>query len=183
MKDAYKQGCVTTSLGVLCVDWMPTRMEVPDEVRRELASLAPHVRAHGPLELERLPTVKFHGPPCYIENAPFDTSLIVDTSTPRIGVPFGLTIDIENKTALHQVLKLNVDGKDKSEKTKSSVLLEGIVNHQMRLSPFEKRSMSYTAVALKAGKVILPAVSISSDRYQAWVINDAKANRSLFVVP
>jgi len=185
MKDSYRQESASTTLGVVCVDWVPIPIHIQDDARSDMTNCGLHVKTHGPLELQSIATSRFRGPPCYIESSPFVTSCSVGVGSATMGVPFDLVIDIENKTALHQLLKINVGDKsgEKGRSASPSVLLSGVVGNQMRLAPFEKQSASFTAIALKSGKVVLPAISVSSERYKSWVINDSKSNRSIFVTP
>jgi hypothetical protein len=176
MLKGYKKGSVSHHLGVVCVDWSPIAIALPTEVFSTRA-----LRAHGPLVLDSTATIKFRGPPCYVESAPFEAVMMVNPVSPRVTFPFELSYRITNKTNNHQKLLVSVT--ERTDGDVDALIVAGILNCEIWLSPFETQSLTYTAIATKAGKTALPAISIACERYKTWVINDGSSNRDLFVLP
>lgn len=174
MKEGHKMGNISTHMGVVCVDWAPKPLPVPPA-----AAEAVSVKDHGPLSLKELSTIKFRGPFCYMENAPFATSVSIEPSAPRVGTPFEVLYRVMNKTGLHQVLEVALQD---TTATNSSVLIAGSVKGELRLSPQATQLLSYTAIATKAGKVMVPSVTISSNRYNTWLVNGTEPSE-LYVMP
>jgi hypothetical protein len=184
VKDQYIKGSVSTRLGVIWVDWYPVSVPLPEDIpQSDIESL----NSHGPLRLSEPPTLKFRGPPCYIEDAPFETVLESLPPSPRVAIPFEMSYRISNKTGMQQKLSILMsDQSDDRERSNVSegVLVSGLVNGDIILSPFESQTLSYTALATKAGKTTMPALSISSDRYKTWLVKDKhEGSREIFVLP
>ena len=185
MNEGYKRGSATKPLGVLCVDWQSVAFDAPDDAATVLPS---GHRQHGPLVLLDTPTATFLGPTCYVESSPFLASVSTVPSRPSARAAFQIRIDIANKTAVHQSLTLHVTDRNTSKKGSTgapadSVFVSGFVGGQLKLSPREKKTVVLTAMALKAGKVVLPCVTVSSQRYKSWVINEMQEDRALFIEP
>ena len=176
MLKGYKKGSVSHHLGVVCVDWSPIAIALPTEVCSTRA-----LRAHGPLVLDSTATIKFRGPSCYVESAPFEAVMEIHPVSPRVTSPFELSYRITNKTNNHQKLLVSVT--DPTDGDADALIVAGIVSCELCLSPFETQTLTYTAIATKAGKTALPAISVACDRYKTWVINDGSSNRDLFVLP
>mmetsp|Transcript_38530 Transcript_38530/g.44016 ORF Transcript_38530/g.44016 Transcript_38530/m.44016 type:complete len:95 (-) Transcript_38530:58-342(-) len=71
-----------------------------------------------------------------------------------------------------------------SKESNESFLISGHVHKRTSLGPYESHSFSYTAVPMKVGAVDLPAISISSKRYETWVVHEqAMERRSIYVCP
>ena len=182
MKSDYLKGSVSSSVGVITVEWQPTQLKYLDGVVAN-GTLNP-MTAHGPLVLQTPCTCRFMGPPCYVENAPFETSVEGKPAVPRTAVPFEVVYYIKNKTTVQQKLKVVMDDSVEANGEGSNFLITGLINGEICLEPLETRVLSYTALPLKAGPVWLPKLSVSSDRYKTWVIReDSKSDRSLIVLP
>jgi len=169
-----KTSPVSTNMGVLCVDWSPSPLPVPKAATHSSLD----VKHHGPLALMDQSTIKFRGPACYIESAPFSTSISVEPSTPSVGTPFEVLYRIMNLTNIHQQLSVVL----KEVKDEPDILVAGSIKGELRLSPQATHLLSYTAVATKAGKVVFPSVSIVSDRYKTWLVQGAELSE-LYVLP
>lgn len=165
---------VRTSLGVIAVDWAPIKLpSVYDNV-------------HGPLPLLNPSTIKFLGPSCYIEKAPFEAKLMSFPASPKVAVPFEVKYCIKNQTPYHQKLSLFMSEAPPGDSVDVSdtVLVSGFVNGEVQLAPSESRVLCYSALAMRAGKTPMPALSVSSLRYKSWVINDGQDKpRHFFVLP
>jgi hypothetical protein len=70
--------------------------------------------------------------------------------------------------------KFMSDQSDEWERSNVSegFLVSGQDNGDIIVSPFESQTLSYTALAMKAGKTNMSALSISSDRYKMWLVKD-----------
>ena len=181
LTSSYMKGSVSTSLGVISVDWLPSSLDLPEEVAT--AGKTDLATGHGPLRLAAVPCCRFMGPPCYIENAPFETSMQKMPSYLRVAVPFDVTYYIKNKTTRDQKLKVLLDDAAPSDES-HGFLISGFINGEISVGPLETYSLSYTALATRTGKIPMPPVCVSSDRFKTWVIHEASSvRRSLFVLP
>jgi hypothetical protein len=182
MKSNYLKGSVSAPLGVISVDWSPTPLALPKDV--SLEGIDGKLTAHGPLPLQKPTTCRFMGPPCYIENAPFETTIESFPALPQVAVPFEVSFRIKNKTALDQKLRIILDHSEADQTDESNgIMISGLVNGEISLSPNESHILSYTVLATRVGKVLMPKISVASDRYKTWVLREASARRSLFVLP
>ena len=187
MKATYLKGSVSTRLGVIWVDWYPVSIPLPVDISHGAADLK-RLDSHGPLRLAEPTTLKFRGPPCYIENAPFETVLESLPASPRVATPFEMSYRISNKTAMQQKVSVLMSDLSSDERERGNVsegvLVSGLIHGEITLAPFETQTLSYTALATKAGKTTMPALSISSDRYKTWLIKDQQqGSREIFVMP
>jgi hypothetical protein len=182
MKSAYLKGSVSSSLGVISVEWVPSVLKLPEEVTS--AGFAESITGHGPLRLMTASTCRFMGPPCYIENAPFEASMEGLPSSLRVAVPFDITYHIKNKTSRDQKLKVHLDDSEPANDSSHGFLISGLVNGEISLGPFEAHTLSYTALATRTGKISMPRVCVSSERFNSWIIQESSSTRrSLFVLP
>jgi hypothetical protein len=182
MKNDYLKGSVSTSLGVVSVDWIPTPLELPKEVTA--GGSIDSVDAHGPLSLTTPCTCRFMGPPCYIENAPFETIVEGLPSSPRVAVPFDVTYRIKNKTSIDQKLKVFLKNSAPESQDSDGFLVSGLVNGEVSLGPLESHTLSYIILATRTGTIPMPNLCISSDRYNTWIVDDSTSRRrSVFVLP
>jgi hypothetical protein len=182
MKTDYLKGSVSTSLGVISVDWIPTPLELPKEVTA--GGSIDSVGAHGPLSLTTPCTCRFMGPPCYIENAPFETMVDGLSSSPRVAVPFDVTYRIKNKTSIDQKLKVFLNNSAAESEDSDGFLVSGLVNGEVSLGPLESHTLSYTMLATRTGAIPMPKFCISSDRYNTRIVGDsASSRRAVFVLP
>lgn len=183
MKSAYLKGSVSSSLGVVSVDWIPSTLKLPEEIT--LAGLEDSVAAHGPLQLTSPSTCRFMGPPCYIENAPFEATVEGLPASLRVAEPFDVVYHIKNKTSFDQKLLVQLDDSEPAGNDSSQgFLISGVVNGAISLGPFETHTLSYTALATRTGQITMPRVGVSSDRYKTWLIQEASiSRRSIFILP
>lgn len=188
IKDQYVKGSVSTRLGVIWVDWYPVSIALPEGMEEDVGSDMERLNAHGPLRLSEPSTLKFRGPPCYIEDAPFETVLESLPPSPRVATPFEMSYRISNKTGMQQKLSILMSDQSTDERERGhiseGVLVSGLINGSITLAPFESQTLSYTALATKAGKTTMPALAISSDRYKTWLVKDRQeGSREIFVLP
>jgi hypothetical protein len=182
MKSNYLKGSVSASLGLVSVDWLPTTLKLPEEVTDN--GYADSITTHGPLRLMTPSTCRFMGPPCYIENAPFEAAMDGLPESLRVATPFDVTYQIKNKTSLDQKLRVILNDAEPASDESHGFLVSGLVNGEISVGPFETHTLSYTALATRAGKIWMPQVCVSSDRYKTWIIKESQGSkRSLFVVP
>jgi hypothetical protein len=184
LKDGFKKGGVTAPFGALSVDWLPSPIALPEEVPQGSIGLG-GIETHGPLVLGSPSTVSVVGPNCYIENTPFEAKLQSVPSAPKVAVPFKLSYQIKNKTSLHQTLSVNMtDAFFGGDAQSDGLLISGLVDGELCLAPDEEQILSYTVLGLRAGKIALPSLQISSGRYKSWVIHEGRAlNRPLYIFP
>jgi len=176
-KEPKKDG-VSSSLGAVLVDWRPSTISLPIEAQADGAVFG-SIRSHGPLALESPSTVRFPGPSCYVENAPFEAELKTSSSAPSVAVPFELNYRIKNKTSLHQKVTVNM-----STEAEAELLVSGMIDGELTFAPLETLTLSYTVLATRAGKLGLPTLSIASVRYKSWVISKKAADVCpLYVFP
>ena len=165
MESAYLKGSVTTTLGIISVYWHPLPLNLPAEVDLKASDFA---SVHGPLQLSESSVCCFNGPPCYIENAPFDVTLKQIPDMIQVAVPFELSYIITNKTALNQEVHLQVKDADSLNDT---FLMAGLINEEVSIAPFECFSFSIMVVPLKIGQVTVPRIMASSRRYSTWILD------------
>jgi hypothetical protein len=186
MQTAYLKGSVTSTLGELLVYWRPPSMNVPEDAEVYDAN-SNLIHAHGPLALPSPSLCRFEGPPCYIENSPFEAYAEQMPDTIRLSEPFDVAFSIVNKTPLDQHLDIRISSADKLSdgisKEYGGFLVSGLMNGSVNLGPFEKHTFSFTVVPTQVGEVALPQVSVASTRYKTWVIHEASAKRFVFVIP
>lgn len=176
-----KKRSATFPLGNIAIDWLPKQIALPDEAK---AALGPEVEAHGPLVLASPIPMKFRGPLCYIEKAPFKTLFQCQPPVPKVAVPFHVNYSITNKTDTHQKLAVALNGQPGSGQKSQDILICGLLGGDLRLAPHETKMLSYTAIATRPGMTNLPAVSISSARFNAWVVHEGGENaRPLCILP
>lgn len=172
LRDEHKQNAVSTNMGVLCVDWAPKPLSV-----LPAAQAIASIQYHGPLPLNEKSTMMFRGPACYVECAPFETSVAVYPSAPLVGSPFEVVFSIVNKTFVHQQVSVSLQDPGNVD-----VLVAGYVNGELQLSPQATQLLSYTVIATKVGKISVPSISIASSRYQTWLVRSSGSS-DLFVLP
>ena len=173
LKDGHTDGTTSTNLGVFCVDWAPKPLLVPPAAKSIV-----NIEYHGPLPLDEKSTMAFRGPKCHIERAPFETSVVIYPSAPRVGTPFDVVFSIVNKTLVHQLVSVSLQ----DTPGKADLLVAGFVNGDLRLSPQATQLLSYTVIATKSGEVSVPPISIASSRYKTWLVRSSVSS-DLFVLP
>lgn len=179
--DGNYQGSTTTSLGMLAVSWRPSPLEAPEEVK--LNGSFAMSSCHGPLTLKEPCMSRFMAPTCFIEKAPFHTTIDNIPKSVQLAAPFYINYHIKNKTSLDQKIKVSL--KEMDEKSKSSgLLLSGLITGEISLGPFETHTLLYTALPIRVGEIPFPQVCVASDRYNSWLIQETDgARRTLFVTP
>jgi len=183
----------TTSLGVISIHWNPIAIPL---------STSKTNMNHGPLPSVSPCNIKFLAPQVRVEYAPFEAKLSTfPYSPPNVSTPFHITYSIKNKTPLHQKLSvtmselpINTTATDNTggatsptsiiEKVKSDgILLSGYINGEVTLSPHETKTFEYCILAIRAGSIMLPTLSVASLRYKSWVVYDAANPRNLYILP
>jgi len=189
IRQGFRSGNAETNLGIVCVDWSPTATSIPpeasDAINNSVNPPIARVKFHGPLSLSAPSVMKFRGPHCYIETAPFSTKVQISPPSPKIGTPIEISISISNNTGANQTIALSVSEKDEDGKDHVSdgVLFSGMMNGEVRLSPRESAKVVYTAVAWKVGRLSLPLISVSSLRYKTWIVKGDDSPLDIFVTP
>jgi len=179
------------NLGVISVLWKPVPLSLSNEVTQidqgSTDNIAPQSTLHGPLVLSEPLTLKFFGPACQIERVPFEAVLTSFPYSPRVAQPFEVKYSIVNKTCLQQKLTVamsdsngTIQGPDHSA---NGVLVSGLVSGEFSLAPFESTTLGYSALATKAGKTLLPSLTVASNRYHSWVIHDGPSPHHFLVLP
>jgi hypothetical protein len=186
-------------------------LSIPDKVKTDFMNRAKGMKDafytdvlsnffHGPLPSEDTLSVQFGGPTCLLERSPFEAILVEFPSSPRVNIPFDIMYCIANKTSVHQKLTVSMSdvgvvdqeaGSDVNtgvsiDTNDGGVLVSGMVSGELHLAPFESRTLDYTALATRAGKIPVPALLVSSVRHRSWVIRDARTQsdeRYFFVLP
>lgn len=185
LKEEYHLVSAASSLGTILVDWRPSSLQLPSEGDPVFRNHG--IDAHGPLALDMPSTIRFTGPRCYVEHAPFEATPVNIPSSLTVATPFKVQYCVTNKTSLHQLMRIEVrefrSSSDSTSSTASGFLLSGCTSGNLSLGPYEQQTVSFTAVATRPGEWTLPALQVSSDRYQSWVINDGSSWKRLFVFP
>lgn len=182
MKRGYKKGGISSNLGCIQVEWRPFKLDLPANLPTVIPALG-SIQAHGPLVLSSPSFVRFKGPLCYVENAPFEAELEQISTKLAVGVPFEIYYSLRNNTDVHQTVSISmqVPSAGMQQAHTSNVLVAGTTRGQLSLGPLEGQTVSFTVVATKPGYVEMPALHIASDRHQTWVVQDK--GRRPFVFP
>jgi len=175
IRSNYLKGSISASLGVLSVEWSPHPIMAPADAKDLV------LQKHGPLPLSIPSICLVRGPPCYIENAPFEihTERLVNQ---RIGTPFTLAYEIRNKTAMDQKLKVFL--KESDDEDSLCFMVAGFVDGDVSLGPYERVTLAYTAIATLVGFHTVPPIAVLSERYQTWLVHEStEPCRKIFVMP
>ena len=182
--DAIRSASAT--LGSILVDWRPSVLELPLEhfgVKDKLGVC----KSHGPLALETPSTIRFTGPNCYIERAPFKAETLDLPPHVAVATPFDVQYSILNTTQSHQSVTIQILDEsapnDASSANTTGLMLSGCMKGQLSLGPLEKHTLSYQAIAFRPGEVRLPILRVSSDRYKSWIINERSTGKRIYVLP
>ena len=168
------QSEITTDLGSLSVKWEPLPLRLTPH-NSLLKSTTTYSEIHGSLPISVIQA--FPGPTAIIRKTPFRVSLDLFPVSTRLSAPFEVRYAVSNLSKLHQQLIISV-------KTTSSLLFSGIEQGSVHLGPNETTHFGYTAIPLKAGKIMLPRLNVASARHNTWVIYDNDLRkRSVFVMP
>ena len=179
----YREESLTAPIGTVSIHWKPSPIVFSEEV--SFVNKDSFAGSHGPLQLARPAVCQFSGPLCHIESAPFE---VIPENLPdsiKVAAPFDVAYRIRNKTPIDQELAMKLQDSPSllDESSEDGLMIGGIVNKTTSLGPFESRSFSYTTVPMRAGKVHLPSISISSNRYKTWIIRESLERRSIYVLP
>lgn len=169
---------ISTFLGKLQIDWKPALLHLP--IKDTKLSFCDLGYLHGPLPSRS--SVSFHGPRCNIESVPFDASLLSFPSNPKVATPFEVVYRVRNKTSLNQKLNFHMN-ETFVENQGDGILVSGMVTGEIMLGPSESKEFGYSALAIRSGKSLMPALTLDSVRYQSSVINETKKPRYCFVLP
>ena len=180
-KAAKQATKVRGPLGAVQVDWLPFPLQLPSEAA--VTSSLRYANSHGPLRLEKPSAIRFPGPNCEVHKAPFRAQLAVMPPAPSVASPFQVNYSIENMTALHQTLNLEMSD-PMNNGGDSGLLIAGLINGVLQLGPKEKQTVSYTVMATRPGRAQLPRLSVASNRYNTWVIHESAGNQyPLYIFP
>ena len=175
IKSNYLKGSVSASLGALSVKWSPHSMISPQDAIDSFPM-------HGPLRLDNPSECRLLGPPCYIENAPFETSIVGIPNHLQVATPFVIAYQIKNKTSVDQKLKIST--KDCNEDEPLCFMVAGLVDGEISLGPYEKITLSYAAVATVPGMHSVLPICVMSERYKTWLVQESKvSSQRVFVSP
>jgi hypothetical protein len=161
------------------MDWSPVPLQHADEIHFQ--SEDEYRGIHGPLPMKQLKLVRQKGPLCYVEVTPFEASFETIPSMPKVGNPFEVRYKISNKTSLHQKLRVLMNDSD-TIVSSNNMLVSGIINGEITLGPLEKKTLSYSLLVTKVGKISIPTFDVSSVRYNTWVVHGSSMDK-VFVSP
>ena len=183
MASDYLKGSVSAPLGILSIAWAPCPVALPDEVKD--IGYSASITKHGPLEMDFPIICRFMGPPCYIENAPFETKMDKLPDFLEVATPFDITYYIKNKTPLEQKLNISLTEMEHGVNEHShGFMVAGLATGEISLGPFESHRLAYTAVATRTGAIQAPKLRVSSLRYNTWLIHESNGEiQTLFVAP
>lgn len=180
ISDHCQNDFISARLGVVTVEWSPVSLKKPDTTPTP-RTIDEYSEVHGPLVLKSVQSLKFHCPSCHVEKTPFDASLKTIPEIPKVGNPFEVRYLISNQTNLHQRLRVMMNDSDSTDPS-NSMLISGVINGEIILGPLEKKILSYSMLVTKVGKTSIPALDVSSLRYNTWVVHGSSMNK-IFVSP
>ena len=166
----------SATLGSILVDWRPSILELSLDNKNGVH------KSHGPLALDTPSTIRFTGPNCYIERAPFQATTLDLPPHVSVATPFDVRYSIVNTTRSHQSVSIQMLEEPTSTNA-SGLMLSGCMKGQLSLGPLEKHVLSYRAIAFRPGEIHLPVLRVSSDRYKSWIINERSVGKRLYVFP
>lgn len=176
--DSEYAQAASAPLGAVSIAWTPIPLPKPDHIS-ESSPDDEFARKHGPLPIKDLPPYKRTGPIFYVEATPFDASFETVPSMPRVSVPFEVRYTVKNKTKTQQRVQISMT---ESADATNSMLVSGIINCDLLLGPDESKCLRYTLLVTKVGRIDLPALSISSLRFDTWIIKSGNQG-SIYVLP
>ena len=165
-------------LGAVSIAWTPIPLPKPEHISESMTN-DEFARKHGPLPIKDLPPYSRIGPIFYIEVTPFDGSFETVPSMPRVSVPFEVRYTVKNKTKLQQRIQVSMT---ESADATNSMLVSGVINCDLLLGPGESKSLRYSLLVTKVGRTALPALNISSLRFDSWIIKSGNQG-SVYVLP
>ncbi len=180
MNPPTEESIINIRLGAISADWSPVPLELSDETLFPLKD--EYGGNHGPLAIQQVRPVKQKGPICYVEVTPFEASFKTIPPMPKVGSPFEIRYEISNRTNLHQRLRVLMNDSD-AIVSSNSMLVSGVINGEIVLGPLEKKTLSYSLLVTKVGKITIPAFDVSSIRYNTWVIHHRSSMDKVFVSP
>jgi len=169
---------VSTHLGAISIAFTPIPLYSADIIA-QYTSEDGFAGYYGPLPIKNLPPFRRRGPIFYVEATPFDASFETIPSMPKVASPFEAKYTLINRTGLQQRLKVSMV---ETEGTTNGMLVSGIINGELVLGPMESKDLRYTILVTKIGKTVMPALNVSSLRYNTWIIRSSTQN-SIYVLP
>ena len=166
-----------TPLGLLKISFKPLPLNVDNGPELQFEDKFPS--NHGPLPIEKLPPFRQRGPVVYVEGTPFEASFSTIPSIPRVASPFEVKYNLVNTTNLQQRIKVCMN---ESKRRSNDMLVSGIVNGELTLGPREAKVIRYSILVSKIGKAVLPALNISSVRYNSWIIRSSQED-CIYILP
>ena len=176
--DSEYAQAASAPLGAISIAWTPMALPVPDYIS-ELAQKDEFARKHGPLPIKDLPQYCRTGPTFYVEATPFDASFETVPSMPKVAVPFEVRYTVTNTTKLQQRIRVCMT---ESASSTNDMLVSGIINGDLLLGPSESKCLRYSLLVTKVGKTILPALNVSSLRFDTWIIRSGNQD-CIYVLP
>ena len=159
---------IFTRLGSVRIKWKPTPIPSPGNVQVQ----DEYKGYHGPLVLSDIGSVVYAGPRCYVEEIPMAVYTRSITGSPKVMIPFDVEYQFVNKKKVYQKIRIQFQSFD--NETKGSIVIAGVSSGEIHLGPLEEKSLIYTMLALKAGKVVLPVMNVSSDLCQSWFVHGGR---------
>ena len=171
----------TTNLGVLEVSWKPKGYSLPPTTTL-VSCHDPFKDCLGPLSMiQQIDPIKVYGPLCYIERAPFDASLSLIPTAPKVATPFEVAYTITNQTFVPQELSVTLSTQDTNGNV---VLVSGLMTGPIHLGPKETSQLIYMILANSPGRMSLPCINVTSERHGTWIIRSNPDNSPrIFVMP
>lgn len=176
-----EENSLSTALGSLLVDWLPSSLSLPDDHDSFNCNLLEGIDGHGPLVLDSPATIQFRGPTCHISKVPFRAERMCLPPALSIGIPFEVSYSIFNDTQLNQTLHVVLGGGPSF--SENGLIITGLVAGDISIGPSEHRIISYTVLAVRPGEVLLPTLKVASERYKTWVIDSDRIMNRIFVLP
>jgi len=174
----HDQDFITSSLGQVIVNWTSMSLSSPSGIRTNINDQFKDY--HGPLSIQNSQPIRCYSPVCHIESTPFETSTTIEPPLPKVLTPFQVRYVVTNKTKQLQHLKISMRDIDK-DILSSGMLISGVLDGDISLGPKESKVLRYSVLVTRVGKISLPVMSVSSTRYNSWVIRTT--DETFFVTP
>jgi hypothetical protein len=156
---------IFTRLGAIRFNWKPMTFLFSTGIQVDDA----YKGFHGPLALSDISPVVYAGPRCYLEETPFSVYMKAIVDSPKVLAPFDVEYQVVNKYNAPQ--RIRVQSESSGDDSNRSFVVAGVGSCEIHLGPMEKKSIFYTMLALRSGKVTFPTMTISSDLSQSWVVH------------
>jgi hypothetical protein len=172
---------VSSALGNLLADWLPSSLNLPEDNGSCNSKLLGGINGHGPLALDSPATIRFRGPTCLINKVPFRVERLDIEPDISVGSPFEINFRIFNSTDLNQTLHVALGGVPSFND--NGLIITGLLAGDMNIGPLKNLIVSYTVLATRPGEIVLPAIKVASERYKTLVIDSDRTLRRIFVLP